>query len=391
MGLQLFLHESALGATIFFLASVAVFRAVVLRHGPFRKYPTDAQVSFGFSVARGIAKLSAKTINASQKQSAIDAIKAWGSANPMAIKNLKFDRFGEAYDDNSFWLHYAGPTKPVLIHFHGGAYFAQLSSFHVNAVVGMYQAIPASKRDFSLLELDYKLAGSGARWPTQRDQLHATYHRLLADGFDRIFFLGDSAGGNLALTYLQFLRRHEPTTPVPEKLILVSPWVKLQQLDDEPPVKAYTQNAYRDSLSKDFIRNDRLQEALLGRINLRRMDVSPGNCPYHEDDWKELPRDVYVMAGEDEIMRDDILQWAYYALGCPFWKRSWGEGNGKFDASYEYVTRANGGLRQVVVDPWGMHDEFATIEGTRYVQGTPVDPVQFFGMARIANFLYETL
>ena len=68
------------------------------------------------------------------------------------------------------------------------------------------------KKNLSILVLDYKLASKGYKMPYQLNQLISTYKNLIYQGNTNLILMGDSAGGNLAITFLQHLRLTTTTT-----------------------------------------------------------------------------------------------------------------------------------------------------------------------------------
>ena len=71
------------------------------------------------------------------------------------------------------------------------------------------------------------------------------------------------------------------------------------------------------------LHSSELLESLLGDSRVYSLTISPGNCPYNETDWKDIPSlnhpgySVFVITGEHECFRDDILEWANHSLQSP--------------------------------------------------------------------------
>ena len=74
----------------------------------------------------------------------------------------------------------------------------------------------------------------------------------------------------------------------------------------------------------DTLSGSEVYQHILGtETKLNSLTVSPGNCPYDSKDWQDIPtynqpgHSVFVLAGEHETFRDDILEWSKYALNYP--------------------------------------------------------------------------
>ncbi|KAK6457080.1 uncharacterized protein RJT20DRAFT_127210 [Scheffersomyces xylosifermentans] len=328
----------------------------------------------------------------------------------------KLPHYGESYDKNSLWLvkhEDRKPSDPILFYLHGGGYYFETLPSQVQSVLSIYQLVDKEKRDkLSVLFLDYKLASNGYKLPYQLAQLHQTYTSLARDGNTNIIFMGDSAGGNLAVGYLQRLKElNDSTIPYPTKSILISPWVKiLPEPHQYTKGKSYYDSKEHDMISYDVFLLDSHGPHIVGDVDTTRLDISPGNHhPYSKKDWEGIPTlkdpksDVFVITGEDEAFRDDILEWAKYALDVPLYDEvKYGDSNNKFDSSkHAYIREANSnsaGVR-VFVEPWGIHDSSLFFEShlIKKLQNNPnlklkeIDNEEFFGITRIVEFLNDTL
>ncbi|KRZ98273.1 uncharacterized protein AC631_05967, partial [Debaryomyces fabryi] len=168
----------------------------------------------------------------------------------------KLPGYGTRYDKNSIWLVKQPdrkPDDPILIYIHGGGYFLQTQPDQIESVLSIYKLLKPDKQSrLSILLLDYKLASYGYPFPAQINQLHETYLSLVTnEGNTNIILMGDSAGGNLSLGYLQFLKKVQPHNIVyPSKLVLISPWVKLlPELDAMVPGNSFYDNSDRDMIA----------------------------------------------------------------------------------------------------------------------------------------------
>jgi acetyl esterase/lipase len=112
-------------------------------------------------------------------------------------------------------------TKTHLIYFHGGAYIFEASPFHWRLAQKIVE------KSFCRMTLvDYPLAPEHSYRETF-DMVEATCDLLLSQyPGDRFFFMGDSAGGGLALALAQKLASERPVM-LPTGIILLSPWLDL--------------------------------------------------------------------------------------------------------------------------------------------------------------------
>lgn len=322
--------------------------------------------------------------------------------------------FGKRYDENLIWLlkqldHKQG--DPCLIYLHGGGYYFDVGPSQIELTLAIWDLVNAALKNMLVLFLDYKLACDGYTVPTQLQQLHQTYMRLCQeDGWDTIYLMGDSAGGNLALAYVQYLRNNQSDPkiaelPFPKKVVLILPWVKLHP---EPyqfvPGSSWYDNNGHDIIDYEvFADLDRVHE-IIGDEPLDLPMVSPGNCTYSTKDWEDIPSladlgyDVIVIVGEDEVFRDDILEWCKYALGCPLYdEHRYGDSGGHFDPEkHQWVRDGVEGCShvEVYVEPYGLHDQLNFFEnhllhklGRKQVLPQDLDGSEFFGIKRVAQLL----
>lgn len=110
----------------------------------------------------------------------------------------------------------------VVLHLHGGAYFAGSPRTHRRLAADLSRAARAR-----VLVPDYRLAPEHA-FPAALEDALAVYKWLLArDDVDpgRVAVTGDSAGGGLALSVL--LAAREEGLPLPASYVGLSPWTDL--------------------------------------------------------------------------------------------------------------------------------------------------------------------
>lgn len=182
------------------------------------------------------------------------------------------------------------PTRRVLLHLHGGAFFAGSAASH--QALGSELAMRAQA---TVWLPDYRRAPEHP-CPAAQEDTRAAYEALLAAGHapEDIVLAGDSAGGALALALCLRLRDHGQ--PLPAGLMLMSPFLDLRL--SNPSIQLL---ARRDPmLSARALR--RGADAYRGDIPADDPRVSPGLAA----SLAGLPP-VLVQVGSEEILLDDAL------------------------------------------------------------------------------------
>jgi monoterpene epsilon-lactone hydrolase len=180
-----------------------------------------------------------------------------------------------------------GEPEKVILYFHGGGFFMSSPKDHRPIIWRMARA--TNRR---VLAVDYRKAPDHA-FPAWLDDAFATYQYALAQGIAAkdIVLSGDSAGGNIALALTHRIRREG--LPMPEALVLFSPWADL-----ECKGRTYRTKKRRDAMFHgEGARN--MGKFLTRGIDARDPEVSPIN-----GDFTGFPR-MLVFAGSTEIFLDD--------------------------------------------------------------------------------------
>ena len=149
--------------------------------------------------------------------------------SPRGPKGIAY-RLEERDKGKVFYLNEKSASGRAVFYLHGGAYWNDFSPFHWR-----YMKKLAAATDASFIVPAYRLAPYG----TFRDAfdlivpLYAAYREAHPD--QKVVFMGDSAGGGLALA----LAEHFQTQglPAPEALVLFSPWVDVAM--GNPALKPY--------------------------------------------------------------------------------------------------------------------------------------------------------
>jgi acetyl esterase/lipase len=118
-------------------------------------------------------------------------------------------------------IHGRPTSQTHLIFLPGGAYLLEATAFHRKFAEKI-----AKTSGLSVTMVDYPKSPEYS-YHTTHDLIWKAYHQLVQRYPDHEFcFLGDSAGGGLALAFLQTLR-DQKITPLPPKCVLISPWLDL--------------------------------------------------------------------------------------------------------------------------------------------------------------------
>ena len=191
-----------------------------------------------------------------------------------------------------WWVRPQHP-KPgqAILFLHGGGYVlgsAKAYRGFVSQIVGR-AGIPA-------LVIDYPLAPE-ATLPAAPNAAKAAWHWLVAQGFDRVAVVGDSAGGGLTLVTLAELIK-EPHGAAPIAGVVFSPWTDL----------AFTGASMKDlAVTDPLIGYEYLQDCArkyLGAADSRDHLASPLYGNLHG-----LPP-LLIQVGTDERLLDDARRYA---------------------------------------------------------------------------------
>ncbi len=133
-------------------------------------------------------------------------------------------------DMKLFYMNVESESDSLIVYLHGGAYVEEMLALHWI----MLDKI-AAKVDATFIIPDYPLAPFSDFKECYR-KMYQFYRKVLKYYPDRkIIFMGDSAGGGLCLGLSMYF--HEKGLPVPDRLILLSPWVDLTMTN--PAMKDY--------------------------------------------------------------------------------------------------------------------------------------------------------
>jgi len=175
----------------------------------------------------------------------------------------------------------------TVIYFHGGGFIYGSLQSHRAMVSHITQAIGRK-----ILFIEYVLAPEHP-FPAALHEAIAVIRELTADLDFRFGLMGDSAGGNLAISTA--LQLKTIGLPLPLYQVVISPWVNM-----ETTYSSYSQNEKLDPIiSRDFVR----YAASLYAAGQSLKD--PRMSPVHGDLGGLEP--TLVLVGSTEVLRDDSL------------------------------------------------------------------------------------
>lgn len=208
------------------------------------------------------------------------------------------------------------PSKAdiIILYLHGGGYFSSSPATYLLFLLQLAEAIIKEGKSVSIFALEYDLAPE-ARFPKQLKQARAVYDWLISDlGVlsDKLLLMGDSAGGHLALSLLvelwqpKFGEAQSTSSAVKPGVgvMLLSPWLSLHHKPD-----SFARNEMTDVLTESFLEKVALRFAGLEMV-LSKSPYLEFLAPNPSIDWDAvLPDWVWVSAGKNEILYDNIVRW----------------------------------------------------------------------------------
>ena len=177
-----------------------------------------------------------------------------------------------------------------VIFLHGGGYVLRAVRSHKNIVERMVK-----KYNLKVTFVDYPLAPEYTADKTHEVLMKAYKSVTEKNTGDEFYFFGDSAGGGLALAFLQEARDNH-VTPFPKKTALMSPWPDISMTNEE---------------IKDFEEKDpllpvqsliKVGKQYAGNLDLKSPLVSPvyGNM--------DNLGDIMLLFGTNEVLYPDCMK-----------------------------------------------------------------------------------
>lgn len=393
---------------------VFLYRFYVLKTLPYRKFKSELHLSFKIYMGQAALRMDIEFIHWVLPYSGSFLVRR---LIPFSFPGMTagLPGYGEKFNSHTFWLvkqPNRGPNDPIILYCHGGGYVLQASPLHVSTILSTFWLLkPETRKRTSILFLDYSLVGKHTRFPTQRDELHQTYVELIHKGYKNITLGGDSAGGHLVVTYAYYLQTLLGIM-LPSNMLLFSPWVRVKKtLSDYTPG-----TSWHDCEAGDFLQFSSTHrfdlDYYIGHQDVYSHLISPGNSLQKHGaaksealNLKLLKCGVFLVVGQDESMRDDVLFWAKAALDVPFAGTTWAMVDIEEEAEFEYHRYGHESYCDVTayVEPWGVHAGYVTTEDAiahamenslrsrTYISVDDLDRSRFFTTPRLVEFLNERL
>jgi acetyl esterase/lipase len=186
-------------------------------------------------------------------------------------------------------------SRFVIEYLHGGGYQKCSVESHRKMVGHIANAARAAA-----VSVDYRLTPEH-RHPAPVEDSLAVYRWLLGNGYtpNQVVVAGDSAGGGLALGTALALK--DAGIPPPAALVAISPWTDMTLSGDSMVSRAKTDIGVREpylvQTRDDFVTRQQWDDPRVSPL---------------AGDLAGLPP-TYLMAGDDEILRDDALRFGMKA------------------------------------------------------------------------------
>ncbi|KAI8149066.1 Alpha/Beta hydrolase protein [Fennellomyces sp. T-0311] len=194
--------------------------------------------------------------------------------------------------------------EKVIMFIHGGGYISMSTKTHRDLIHKVSKV--TGRRVFAF---DYRLSPE-TRFPGALYDTVQAYLYLIDTGMDpkNITLIGDSAGGGLCLALPFYLRDHG--FPLPEGIVLFSPWVDLTFT-----YPSWKYNACYDYLPTDISSWDKNPAILyLGAENHAQLCRHPYVSPLYAENFEGLPP-ILIQYGGGETLRDEIVELARKVKG----------------------------------------------------------------------------
>ena len=180
--------------------------------------------------------------------------------------------------------------KHVILYCHGGGYSAG-SSMYARTLTSKL----AMATSMDVLCFDYRLAPEHPYPAAPEDAVKAwNYLMLLGYGAKDVIVAGDSAGGNLALSLVQILKKEGRM--LPGGLVLMSPWTDLTCSGKSHETKAQIDPV----LNEEYL--DRARYAYAGQLDMTDPLISPLFGDFHG-----FPT-TYIQVGDNEVLYSDAVR-----------------------------------------------------------------------------------
>jgi len=185
-----------------------------------------------------------------------------------------------------------GKKDGVILQLHGGGYYGTFHNIY-RKMAGLYNEVSAG---MDVLSVDYRVAPEFP-FPAALEDALAAYQWLLREGYEsnRIFVVGDSAGGGLTLALCLYLRDHD--MPLPRGIITMSAWTDLTKSGE-----SYKENFDIDPIFGKVTDSLVYKEGYYKDSDPEEPYISPVNGEY--DGFPPM----LMQVGEYEMLLSDTLE-----------------------------------------------------------------------------------
>jgi monoterpene epsilon-lactone hydrolase len=225
-------------------------------------------------------------------------IPTWLPIMPSGVKHKLYEPvpgewiYKKRDDDNPFDEHDIRLTR-CIFYIHGGAFCCGHSGTHRELLYRLVKTTGST-----IFSVNYRRPPEYPFPIPINDCIEAYMHVLnLIGDPKKIIFAGDSAGGNLVVSVLSTIARYG--LPMPEKAILLSPWVDLTDIGRH---ESWKTNTRYDFITKTLAKMFALSYCQNGDENeLKNLS------PTYYDNLGSLP-ELLVEYGEYEVLHDQIKE-----------------------------------------------------------------------------------
>ncbi|MGL4767148.1 MAG: alpha/beta hydrolase [Formosimonas sp.] len=211
-------------------------------------------------------------------------------ADMAAAEHVAYEA-GSVANISGTWCKVAhAPSDAVILYIHGGGYM--LGNAHAyRHVVGQF----AVRTTLNAFVVEYGLAPEQP-FPAGLEDVKAAYLGLLAQGYQKIIIVGDSAGGGLSLALLQEHARNN--TPPATACVVISPWTDLALTGASQQSRAE---------EEPFLTTQALQTC--ANLYAGAHDVTDPRISPLYGNHSQLPS-TQIHVGTREILLDDSIMYA---------------------------------------------------------------------------------
>lgn len=217
----------------------------------------------------------------------------WKAPKGYTLTKFNLDSFSVEF------LESTHRSDKVILLLHGGSYLIKLQDIYRNLAV-KYSELG---KGASVLLVDYRVAPQYT-FPAALIDAVASWNWLVSRGYkpENIMVVGDSAGGNLALSLVMKLR--DQGDLLPAAMICMSPWTDLASEG-----ASYRYNRYKDPVFGEIMPKEGMPE----KERIIYVSEYAGNTDLHDKylspafgDYQQFPP-LLIQVGTNEVLESDAI------------------------------------------------------------------------------------